>query len=58
MTGDDKAWRQVYSAGFWLDCVVQSYTTVDGRVEWKAVYTLVYAKNDTIRAVDGSHILI
>lgn len=58
VTGDEKAWRQVFSLGYWLDCVIQSYTTVDSRTEYKAVYTLVYAKDDTIRAVDGSHILI
>lgn len=58
MTGDADAWRQVQSIGYWLDVVMQSFTTTDSRVEWKAVYTLIYSKDDTIRAVDGTHTLI
>lgn len=57
-TGDPEAWQQVYRLGYWLDCVLQSYVTTDGRTEWKAVYTLIYSKDDVIRKVDGSHILI
>jgi hypothetical protein len=37
---------------------MQSYVTVDGRTEWKAVYTLIYSKDDTVRKVEGSHVLI
>lgn len=58
MTGDQEAWQQVYRLGYWLDCVLQSFVTVDGRTEWKAVYTLIYSKDDAIRKVDGSHVLI
>lgn len=58
ITGDPDAWRQVQSIGYWLDVVMQSYTTTDSRIEWKAVYTLVYSKDDTIRSVDGTHVLI
>lgn len=58
ITGDEEAWREVEQKGYWLDAVIQSYTTTDGRVEFKAVYTLIYSKDDTIRKVDGSHILI
>lgn len=57
-TDDDKAWLQVQGIGYWLDCSMESTTTTDGRTEWKAVYTLIYAKDDAIRAVDGTHILI
>lgn len=58
ITGDDDAWRQVQNIGYWLDCTIESYVTTDDRVEWKAVYSLVYSKDDVIRKVEGSHILI
>lgn len=58
ITGDQDAWRQIQSIGYWLDVVMESITTTDSRVEWKAIYTLVYSKDDTIRAVDGTHVLI
>jgi hypothetical protein len=58
ITGDAEAWRQVQGIGYWVDCVMQSYTTVDDRTEWKAVYTLVYSKDDVVRKVEGSHVLI
>jgi len=58
LTGDDQAWQQVYRLGYWIDCVLQSYTTQDSRTEWKAVYTLIYSKDDCIRKVEGSHVLI
>lgn len=57
-TGDSLAWYQVQSIGFWLDCNISSYVTVDSRTEWKATYTLIYSKDDAIRKVEGSHVLI
>lgn len=58
LTGDNEAWRQIQTIGYWLDCVMESYVTQDDRTEYKAVYTLVYSKDDTIRKVEGSHVLI
>lgn len=58
ITGDDDAWRQVQTIGYWIDCVMESYVTIDDRTEWKAVYTLVYSKDDVVRKVEGSHVLI
>lgn len=58
ITGDELAWQQVQNIGYWLDCVMVPYETEDNRTEWKAVYTLVYSKDDAIRKVDGTHILI
>lgn len=58
LTGDENAWQQVYRLGYWIDCVLQSYVTQDSRTEWKAVYTLIYSKDDSIRKVEGSHVLI
>ena len=58
MTGDDLAWHQVQTLGYWVDCVLQSYVGAGGDTEWKAVYTLIYAKDDAIRKVEGTHVLI
>jgi hypothetical protein len=53
VTGDDLAWQQVQSIGYWIDCEMQS---ADG--EFKAVYTLIYSKDDVVRKVEGTHALI
>jgi hypothetical protein len=58
LTGDDDAWRQVQDIGYWYDVDMQSYVTQDDRTEYKAVYTLIYSKDDTVRKVEGSHVLI
>jgi hypothetical protein len=58
ITGDDNAWQQVFNLGYWLDCAIESYVTVDSRTEYKAVYTLIYSKDDAIRKVEGTHVLI
>jgi hypothetical protein len=57
ITGDDKAWRQVQSIGYWLDCQIVQ-VTVNNAPEFEARYTLIYSKDDTIRKVSGSHVLI
>lgn len=59
ITNDPNAWRQVQGSGYWLDVVIAPYTNdTTGLTEWKASYTLVYAKDDVIRKVEGSHVLI
>ena len=56
-TGDPNAWQQVQTIGYWVGCTLQPY--VEGGVtQWKAVYTLLYSKDDVIRKVEGSDILI
>jgi len=57
VTGDPNAWRQVQNSGYWLDCSIVPYTN-NGVTEYKAIYTLVYSKDDTVRKVEGSHVLI
>lgn len=58
-TGNSKAWYQVQNSGYWLSCNIVSYTDpITGTLEYKAVYTLIYSKDDIIRLVDGTHILI
>lgn len=58
MTGDDNAWQQVQGIGYWLDAYMESFVTPDGRTEWQCVYTLIYSKDDAIRRVQGTHVLI
>lgn len=56
-TGDTNAWRQVQTNGYWRGVSIQTYTN-NGVTLYKAVYTLIYSKNDVIRLVTGSDILI
>lgn len=58
ITGDDTAWQQVQNIGYWRGCVIESFVTEDSRTEYRAVYTLIYSKDDDIRKVIGSHDLI
>ena len=57
ISGNALAWRQVQNIGFFMSCALVPYDNA-GSTEWKAVYTLIYSKDDAIRAVDGSHVLI
>lgn len=57
-SGDADAWRQVQTIGYWLDVEFEQEETDDDRVETNAIYTLIYAKDDVVRKVTGSHILI
>lgn len=57
ITNDPNAWRQVQNIGWWLDVVMTPYSE-DGVTRYKAVYTLIYAKDDIIRKVEGRDILI
>lgn len=57
-TGSALAWLQVQNLGYWLDVVMQPFVTTDGRTEYKAVYLLVYSKDDAVRKVTGTHELI
>lgn len=57
-TGDENAWHQVQNIGYWVDVVIVPYVTVDSRTEYRADYTIMYSKDDTVRKVNGTHILI
>ena len=57
-SNDPNAWRQVQTIGYWLNVSFVSYVTTDDRTEWKAVYTVIYTKDDAVRKVEGSHVLI
>ncbi len=56
-TGDPNAWQKVQTSGYWFDVVFETYV-VNNQTEYKAVYTLIYAKDDVIRLVNGTDILI
>lgn len=58
VTGDDLAFHAVENIGYVLNITIQSYVTTDGRTQYKAVYSLIYSKDDTIRFVEGTHSLI
>lgn len=56
ITGDNLAWQQVQNNGYWLNVVI--VPVIGETTEYKAVYTLVYSKDDVIRKVEGRHVLI
>lgn len=56
-TGDANAWHQVLTIGYWLDVQIVPFVE-DEVTEYKAVYTLIYSKDDIIRKVEGTHVLI
>lgn len=57
-TGDSDAWRAVESVGYIVSCVIEQEVQVDASIEYVAVYTLIYSKDDAIRRIDGTHQLI
>ncbi len=56
-TGDASAWKQVQNIGYWVDAQIQPYV-VNSVTEYKIVYTLIYSKDDIVRLVQGTDILI
>ena len=55
LTNDPNAWYQVQNIGYWVDCVI---TSSGSPLVYTATYTLVYSKDDVIRKVNGTHVLI
>ena len=58
LTGDETAWRQVSTLGYWIDIEIKSEAKPNGITEYYAEYILVYAKDDAIRFVRGRDVLI
>lgn len=52
-SGDPRAWYQVQSIGYWVDCRIVNTAGV-----YSAEYILIYSKDDVIRKVDGRNVLI
>lgn len=57
-TGDDTAWHQVETTGYWITVTIDPVLTKDGRTECQATYLLIYAKDDVVRRVEGTHTMI
>lgn len=57
ISDDPLAYVQVQSAGYWLGAVIEPFV-VGGTTQYKVVYTLIYAKDDAIRKVEGFHNLV
>ena len=56
-TGSPTAYQQVQTVGYWLNVVFETY--IENSVTlYKAVYTLIYKKDDVISQIQGSNILI
>lgn len=58
MTANDRAWRQVETIGYYMDVFFTTQVTTDGRTETVMNYYLIYGKDDVIRQVIGSDVLI
>lgn len=56
-TGDSLAWQQVQNIGYIVDVEFEQ-VVINNLTQYKAVYTLIYAKDNVIRVVDGTDILI
>ena len=58
-TGDNNAWLQVQNSGFWFNCTVApTVDNISGLTIYNANYTVIYSKNDAVRAIIGTHALI
>lgn len=57
VTNDNNAWYQVQNSGYWVDCII-SIIPDSSPPQYQAAYTLIYSKDDTIRYVVGTDILI
>ncbi len=59
LTTDPNAWRQVQNIGYWLTVTFAQVENPNSLLlEWRANYILIYSKNDAIRSVTGSDVLI
>lgn len=56
-TGNPSAWQTVQAQGYWLNVVIVPFV-VNSVTKYKAVYTLIYSKDDVIRLIQGSDVLI
>jgi hypothetical protein len=57
-SGDPLAWHQVQNVGYWVDARIVQEIGPGGTIEYKAVYILIYSKDDAIRKVEGTHALV
>jgi hypothetical protein len=59
VTGSATAWQQIQNIGYWLSITFSSYVNPNSNLtEWEANYTLLYAKNNAVRVVNGTDVMI
>lgn len=57
-SGDEMAWHDVQSKGYWYNAVIEEITGEPGLPEYALKYVLIYSKGDWVRKVEGSHNLV
>ena len=57
-SGDERAFHQVQTSGYWVNASIMSSQTTDNRTEFRVDYTLIYAQDEVVRMVQGTHTLI
>jgi hypothetical protein len=57
-SGDPLAWYQVQNVGYWVDARIVQTVGPGNTPEYKAVYILIYSKDDAIRKIEGTHALV
>lgn len=58
LTGDPRASYQVQNSGYWMNCTIVPVVLQNGSTEYHANYIIVYKKDDVIRKIVGTHVLI
>lgn len=58
VTGDPKAWQTVQNQGYVLSVVIKQQPLSNGTTQYVLTYVLVYSKDDVVRKVIGSDVLI
>lgn len=57
LTNDPDAWRTIQESGWWLNVDIVRVTE-SGKTFYKAMYLLIYSKDDAILKVEGQHALV
>lgn len=57
LTGDNTAWQTIELNGYIINIELKT-SVVNGATKYIAEYQLIYSKGDSIRKVEGTHILI
>jgi len=56
ITGDDTAYHQVQNLGYWVSVAIEPIPATSP-TEYQATYLIVYAKDDAVNKIDGTHTL-
>lgn len=57
LTGRENSWLDVFNNGYTLDITVTTVTE-NGSTMYQISYVLIYSKGDSIKKVEGTHVLI